>query len=312
MEGALVWVLSLPPLPLLLLLLQDPGSQGLRCNVTSGDVDWTREFKAECLNFSGQGVSLPRNQSLRASSLELLDLSGNSLRELPLTFFADLKKLRVLDVTNNRLDRVDGALATLCVDLKADCSCVLAPWHEVWRDNCSDHRSMQCLDTATSGWHNLSTFLEVRCGPGLPPTTIGAVVAGGCLFLGLAIAGAVLAWRLCGRRTARSQDLGKASVAQDGARPSSGSQPRYSNRDRGSKPRVATPRRPSTPDYENMFVGDQAAPHQQDNHGAPPSEDSDLYMNYKGVDADWAPVYCNLQSLGRAPLDEEEYVAPGR
>uniref|UniRef100_A0A2K6GZH9 Leucine rich repeat containing 25 n=1 Tax=Propithecus coquereli TaxID=379532 RepID=A0A2K6GZH9_PROCO len=306
MEGAPVWAL------LLLLLLQDAGGQGLSCNVTSGHVDWAVEFEAECLNFSGQGVSLPRNRSLRAGSLLLLDLSGNSLRELPLTFFADLKKLQFLNVADNRLDRVDGALATLCVDLKADCSCVLAPWHEVWRDNCSGRPRMLCLDTATRGWHNLSSFLEVSCAPGLAPTTIGAVVAGGCLFLGLAVAGAVLAWRFCARRAARSQDLGKASVAQDGPRPSSGVQPRYSSRDQGLKPRVAPARRPSTPDYENMFVGDLAAQHQRDDHGAHPSEDSDLYMNYKGVDMDPAPVYCNLQSLGRAPLDEEEYVIPGR
>ncbi|XP_049495380.1 inositol-3-phosphate synthase 1 [Panthera uncia] len=44
---------------------------------------------------------------------------------------------------------------------------------------------------------------------------------------------------------------------------------------------------------------------------AHPSEDSDFYMNYEGLHRASQPVYCNLRSLGRAPLDEEEYVIPG-
>ncbi|XP_053438333.1 leucine-rich repeat-containing protein 25 [Nycticebus coucang] len=297
MEGALAWVLLLP---LLLLLLQDPGSQGHSCNVTSEDVDWTREFNAMCLNFSGQGVSLPQNQSLRASNLLLLDLSGNNLHELPLTFFAQLEKLQVLNVTDNWLDRVDGALAARCgLDLKADCSCILISWHEVWRDNCSGHPPLQCLDTATRAWHNLSTFLEVSCPPGLSPATIGAVIAGACLFLGFAIAGPLLAWRFWRLRVARRQDLSKALAARDGPRPSSGVQPRYSSRGCSPNSQVAAPCRLSTPDYENMFVGQPDAQNQWDEHGAQPSEDNDLYMNYEGVDLASTPVYCNLQSLGQ-------------
>lgn len=45
---------------------------------------------------------------------------------------------------------------------------------------------------------------------------------------------------------------------------------------------------------------------------AHPSEDSDFYMNYEGPDHASQPVYCNLQSLRKTPLDEEEYVIPGR
>ncbi|KAB1259606.1 Leucine-rich repeat-containing protein 25 [Camelus dromedarius] len=206
-----MWVLLL--LLLLLLLLHNPGSQGLSCNVSSGDVDWTREFTDTCLNFSGQNLrQLPQNQSLQASSVLLLDLSDNHLKKLPPLFFTLLGELQVLDVTNNQLDPVDRALAERCnLDLKADCSCGLLPWHEVRRDNCSDQLPLQCLDMATGGWHNLSAFLEVGCASGL----------------------------------------------------------------------------------------------------AHPSEDSDFYMNYESLHQDSQPVYCNLQSLGQAPLDEEEYVIPG-
>ncbi|KAK1342497.1 hypothetical protein QTO34_015262 [Cnephaeus nilssonii] len=101
MGRALPWALWL------LLLLQDPCSLGLSCNVSSGDVDWNTEFTATCLNFSGQGLIIPWNRSLQASSVLLLDLSGNGLRELPWSFFARLEKLQILNVTNNPLDRVE-------------------------------------------------------------------------------------------------------------------------------------------------------------------------------------------------------------
>ncbi|XP_042784855.1 leucine-rich repeat-containing protein 25 [Panthera leo] len=306
MGGALVWMLLLP------LLLQDPGSQGLSCNVSSWDVDWTTEFTATCLNFSGQGLSLPRNQSLQARNVVLLDLSGNGLQELPLPFFALLGKLEVLDVTNNPLDRVDRALAMRCkLDLKADCSCVLESWHQVRRDNCSGQLPLLCLDTATGAWHNISTFLEVGCPPGLSLMTIGALVAGCSLLLGLTIAGLVLAWRLRGRWMVSSHDLDKTWAAQDGSRSGLGKQPRYSSRGLSPKPPEAVLPRPSTPDYENVFVGQPATRHQWAEQGAHPSEDSDFYMNYEGLHRASQPVYCNLRSLGRAPLDEEEYVIPG-
>nr|XP_020139365.1 leucine-rich repeat-containing protein 25 [Microcebus murinus] len=201
MEGAVLWASSLW-LWLSLSLLRGPGGQGLSCNVTA--VDWAAEFEAECLNLSGLGVRPPRNGSLRARRLALLDLSRNGLRELPPPgFFAQLPGLRVLRAAGNPLGRVDTALAARC--------------------------------------------------------------------------------------------------------------PRYSSRDRGPRPRAPAPRRPSTPDYENMFVGDPAAPRQQDRLGAQqPPEDGDLYMNYRSPDADCSPVYCNLQALGRAAPGEEEYVVPGR
>ncbi|XP_062965108.1 leucine-rich repeat-containing protein 25 [Cynocephalus volans] len=305
MESTLSWVLWLP-----LLLRRGLSGQELSCNVFSGDVDWTKEFPNTCLNFSGQSLSLPRNQSLRANNVLVLDLSGNGLRELPL-FLAHLEKLQFLNVMHNRLAHVDGALAARCgLDLKADCSCVLAPWHEVRENNCSTQPPLQCLDTSTGAWHNLSVFLEVNCAPGLASATIGAAVAGGLLFLGLTIAGLLLAWRLLSRRAASSQGLSKAWAAQDSPRPNSGWQPRYSSRGLSSNPPVATLSSPSKSDYENMFVGQAAAEHQWMGHGAHPSEDDDFYMNYTDIDLASQPVYSNLQSLDQAP-HEEEYVIPG-
>ncbi|KAM9104962.1 leucine-rich repeat-containing protein 25 isoform 1-T2 [Megaptera novaeangliae] len=308
MGGALVWVLLLP-----LLLLLHPGSQELSCPVSSGDVDWTREFTDTCLNFSGQSLSLlPQNQSLQASSVLLLDLSGNGLQELPPLFFAHLGKLQVLDVTNNPLDPVGRALAERCdLDLRADCSCVLLPWHKVRRDNCSGSLPLRCLDVSTSAWHNVSAFLEVGCAPRLTMTTIGALVASGSLLLVLAIAGPALAWRLCRHRVGSSRGMSKTWAAQNGPRSGSGQQPRYSSR--GLSPKLPAATRPgsSTSDYENMFVGQPAARHQWAEHRPHPSEDSNFYMNYKSLHHDSQPVYCNLQSLGQAPLDEEEYVIPG-
>ncbi|XP_058918502.1 leucine-rich repeat-containing protein 25 [Kogia breviceps] len=309
MGGALVWVLLFP-----VLLLLHPGSQELSCHVSSGDVDWTREFTDTCLNFSGQSLSqLPQNQSLQASSVLLLDLSGNGLRELPALFFAHLVKLQVLDVTNNPLDPVDRALAEHCdLDLRADCSCVLLPWHEVRRDNCSGPLPLRCLDVSTGAWHNVSAFLEVSCAPPLTVTAIGVLVASGSLLLVLAIAGPVLAWRLCRHRVGSSWGVSKTCAAQNSPRSGLGQQPRYYSRGLSPQLPAATLPGSSTSDYENMFVGQPAARHQWAEHRPHLSEDSDFYMNYESLHHDSQPVYCNLQSLGQAPLDEEEYVIAGR
>lgn len=261
MGGALAWELAVRLL--LLLLLQNPESRGSSCSLYSGAVDWTREFEGTCLNFSGLGLSLPSNQSLRASSVQTLDLSANGLRGLPLRFFTHLDKLQLLDVTGNPLRRVDGALAARCdLDLRADCSCALLSWHQVRQVNCSAQQAPQCLLGATGAWQNLSAFLEPNCAPGLSPVTIGAIAAGGVLFLGLAVAGPLLVWRLRGSRGARIQVQGKAWGAQEGSRPSSGSQPRYSSRSLGPKPPAATLLRISVPDYENIFLDQQVDEHQ--------------------------------------------------
>ncbi|XP_039321910.1 leucine-rich repeat-containing protein 25 [Saimiri boliviensis] len=307
MGGALAWTLLLLPL----LLPPESDSRDLSCAVSPAGVDWSTEFGDTCLNFSGLGLRLPQNQSLRAPEVRVLDLSANGLRELPATFFSGLRSLQLLDVLQNPLSHVHGALAARCdLDLRADCGCALAPWHRVRRDNCSGQAPLLCWDTAGSQ-RNLSAFLEVSCAPGLAPAVIAAAAASGCLLLGLAVAGPLLAWRLWRRRVARSPDVGKPWAAQDGPKPGSGWQPRYSSRN-SRKPQVVTPPRPSTPDYENMFVGQPGAEHQWAGQGAHPSEDSDFYMNYEDVNLASQPVYCNLQSLGRAPVDDEEYVIPGR
>lgn len=309
MGVALAWVLSLPPL----LLLQAPSSQGLSCNVSSVDTDWTREFTETCLNFSGQHLSLPQNRSLQAINVTLLDLSGNNLRELRWSFFSLLKKLDILNVTGNPLDRVESELAENCyLDLRADCRCVLKSWHKVWQDICSGQLPLECLDPGTGAWHNLSTFLKNNsCTSGLAPTTIGALAVGGSLLLALAIAGPLLAWRFRASWAPRSQDLGKMSAAQDASRPGSCRQSRYSSRSLNPKQPAATLPSPS-PDYENMFVGQPSAGHQWTKNGThQPSEDSDFYMNYEDLCQASQPVYGNLQFPGEVPLDEEEYVIAG-
>lgn len=306
---------------LLLLPLQKAGSQGPSCSVFPGPVDWTKEFKGACLNLSGLRLSLPSNQSLQAGSLLTLDLSANGLRELPLGFFAHLDRLQLLDVTDNRLRSVDPALGARCdLDLRADCSCALGAWHRVRQDNCSGQPAPQCLLRATGAWQNLSAFLEPNCAPGLSPAAIGAIAAGGVLVLGLAVAAPLLLWRLrggrgaCGLqggRGARSQGRGKAWGAQDGCRPSSGAQPRYSSRGHAAKPPAAALPGASTPDYENIFVEQQGDEPRWAGHRAPPAEEGDFYMNFEDSHAASQPVYCNLQSL-RCATREEEYVVPGR
>ncbi|XP_037673961.1 leucine-rich repeat-containing protein 25 [Choloepus didactylus] len=309
MEGALAWVL-----PLLPLLLQDPGSWGLSCSVSSEPVNWNVASNAQCLNFSGLGLSLPQNQSLQVGGLELLDLSRNGLPALPPAFFADLEKLRILNVTGSRLGRVDRALALRCeLDLRADCGCGLAAWHEARRDNCSGQLPLQCLDAASGAWHNLSAFLEAGCPPGLGPAAIGGLVAGGSLLAGVAVAGLVLAWRLWGRWTASTWDTGKTRAAQEGPRPGSGRQPRYGSRGLGSRPPAGALASPCTSDYENVFVGppDAGPSLQGDPWAEHRASEQDFYMNYESEGQDNQPIYCNLQSLTRVPPDEEEYVIPG-
>ncbi|XP_008154621.2 leucine-rich repeat-containing protein 25 [Eptesicus fuscus] len=306
MGRALPWALWLLP------LLQDPCSLGLSCNVSSWDVDWNTEFTATCLNFSGQGLIIPWNRSLQASSVLLLDLSGNGLRELPWSFFARLERLQILNVTNNPLDRVDAELAERCaLDLKADCRCALASWHRVRQDNCSDQLPLQCLDAGTFTWHNLSAFLDVSCSSGLSGAAIGALAASGSLLLGLTIAGSLLLWRFRSRWSPRSQSQDKTWAAPGGPRPSSGWQPKYSSRSLSLNQPEATLPRPPTPDYENVFIGQPPAKHQSAKHGTHPSEDSDFYMNYEDLRRASQPVYGNLQFPGQAPALEDEYVMTG-
>ncbi|XP_066125471.1 leucine-rich repeat-containing protein 25 [Saccopteryx bilineata] len=306
MGVTLAWVLWL------LLLVQDPGSLGLSCNVSSKEVAWTTNFTVTCLNFSGQGLNPLWNRSLQASSVLLLDLSGNGLQELPSSFFASLKELKTLIVTDNPLDHVDTMLAARCdLDLKTDCRCVLASWDEVRRHDCSDQLPLQCLEAGTGIWYNLTNFLNVSCSPALTSTTIGALVASGSLLLGLSIAGPLLAWRLRARRAPSSLTLGKTWAAPDGPRPSSRRQPKYGSQKLGPKQPVANLPRPPTPDYENVFIGQPPGEHQWAKHRAHPSEDNDFYMNYEGFQQASQPVYGNLQFLGQAPPVEEEYVIPG-
>ncbi|XP_027404080.1 leucine-rich repeat-containing protein 25 isoform X1 [Bos indicus] len=306
MGGPLMWALLLP------LLLHQAGSQTSSCSVLSGYMDWTKEYFDTCLNFSGKILTqLPQNQSLRARSVQLLDLSANGLQRLPWSFFRDLEQLQLLIVTNNSLDFVDRALAKRCgLELLADCSCALLDWHTDRQDNCSGPELPRCLDVPTGAWHNLSVFLDVSCPSGLTKIAIGALAASGSLLLVLAIAGPVLAWRFCRHRM--DQNLSKTWASQDGSRSGSGRQPRYSSQGRRPKSPANTPPRSSTPDYENMFVGPPAARHQWDELRSPPSEGGDFYMTYDSLQHESQPVYCNLQSLSQVPLDDEEYVVPGR
>lgn len=306
------WAPALPVL-LLLVLLRESRSQGLSCEVFSGNVDWNQRFQDTCLNFSGLGLGLrlPWNQSLQASNLRVLDLSANGLHWLPPGFFADLQQLQTLVVTHNPLDSVDQSLAWRCdLELRADCSCALSAWHKVRRDNCSGQREPLCVHPASVSQQNLSSFLAISCPPGLSPGTIGAVVAGGVIFLILAVTGPVLAWRLRKHTGTKGQGLGKAQGSQDAPRPVSGFQPRYSSR-RTSPKAWDAPSGRSTPDYENVFVGEEDKEQQWSAARAGPSEDSDFYMNYGSPELEPQPVYCNLESLGRG-LPAEEYVVPGR
>ncbi|XP_004705586.1 leucine-rich repeat-containing protein 25 [Echinops telfairi] len=312
MGVALLWVLLL-----LLLKLWAARTTEDACLVSLDPGNWTAQFTSKCLNFSNQKLTLPENQSLQASNVELLDLSSTGLRTLPPLFFQNLGSLRSLIVTGNRLDRISGALAARCdLELQADCGCGLAAWQKVRADNCSGQLALKCLDLATGTWRNLSAFLQVSCAPGLTPSTIGAVVAGVCLSLGLLIASPLLVWRLRRHQLASSHGLRQTQTGKDEPRHSSTRQPRYSSRSLHPKPPVVTPQRLSTPDYENMFVGQLAGgPSTQayhwDKHGTHFSED-DFYMNYEGERQTSQPVYGNLGSLGQASLDEEEYVIPGR
>uniref|UniRef100_A0A8I3W0W6 Uncharacterized protein n=1 Tax=Callithrix jacchus TaxID=9483 RepID=A0A8I3W0W6_CALJA len=72
-----------------------------------------------------------------------------------------------------------------------------------------------------------------------------------------------------------------------------------------------SPQPPLHLSYENMFVGQPGVEHQWARKGAHPSEDNDFYMNYEDVDLASQPVYCKQQSLGRAPVDDEESTMEG-
>lgn len=293
---------------LLLTVLLQSGSQDLSCMVSSSNVDWTQTFNDTCLNFSGLGLSLPRTQPLQASHLQVLDLSRNGLQALPRVFFAKLEKLQTLIVTHNRLVSVEPSLALRCeLELRVDCSCGLASWHSIRQSNCSEE--LLCLHPDTGAPGNLSTFLQVSCPPSLAPETIGALVAG-TIFLALAVSGSVLAWRLRQHRGASGQGLSKAQSSHDTPKPVTGFLPRYISQRPGPKTPDTPPGRSSL-DYENVFIGELS----EDGSGSAPrspSEDTDFYMNYKGADLDPQPVYCNLESLGRVPAYNQEYVAPGR
>ncbi|KFO22599.1 leucine-rich repeat-containing protein 25 [Fukomys damarensis] len=297
MGAVLAWSLLLGPL---LLLLQRLWGHELSCAVFPEDLDWSHEFNGSCLNLSGHVLRLPLDQPLRARNLQLLDLSGTGLRELPSPFLAPLRQLQVLSILHNRLDSLDTALATRCgLDLRADCGCVLGPWHRVWSDNCSGQEPPRCLHPATGTWQNLSTFLELSCVPGLSPGAIAGVVVGSVLLLAFVVASALLVWRCYGHRSANIQGPGKGWAPHEGSRPSSGVQPRYSSRGPSLKvPRVTLPGT-TAPDYENIFVGGLT----QLDHGAHLSEEGDFYMNYGGPSLDVQPVYGNLQ----ASEQDDEY-----
>lgn len=305
MGTELAWALLLGLLGPLGLSSQEPS-----CAVFSGDLDWSREFNGSCLNFSGRALHLRPDQPLKGPHLRVLDLSGTGLRELPLSFLAPLRQLRVLRVLRNPLDNVDPALGSHCgLDLRADCTCALGPWHWARRNNCSSQEPLQCLHQATGTWRNLSAFLEVNCAPSLTPAAIGGVVASVVLLLALVVAAAaaVLAWRRCRHRAAGTQGPGKVWAPQDTARAPASGQPRYSSRSSGGlKAPAARASRVAAPDYENVFVEQPEEGRQWPDHRAHPPEDDDedgFYMNYRGPSLDAQPIYGNL----RAPTPEDEY-----
>ncbi|XP_052018621.1 leucine-rich repeat-containing protein 25 isoform X2 [Apodemus sylvaticus] len=244
---------------MLLATLRKSGSQDPTCTVYPSNVDWKQTFNDTCLNFSGLGLSLPWSQPLQASNAHVLDLSDNGLHVLPGVFFSTMEKLKILIVTHNPLDSVDRSLALRCdLELRADCSCGLASWHDIrLRQNCSGQQQQPplCLHPATAVPRNLSTFLQVSCPAGWGPGTIGALVAGS-IFLALAVSGSVLAWRLL-RRRASKQSLSKAQNSHDVPRAMTDFLPRYSSRRPGPKAPDSPPSRFTT-DYENVFIGQPA------------------------------------------------------
>ncbi|XP_051025661.1 leucine-rich repeat-containing protein 25 [Acomys russatus] len=291
-------------LPLLLTLLHESASQDLACMVSSSDVDWTQTFNDTCLNFSGLGLSLPRSQPLRATYAQVLDLSSNGLQALPGIFFANLENLKTLIVTHNPLASVDPLLALRCdLEVQADCSCGLASWHAIRQDNCSEQQLLLCLHPATGAPQNLSTFLQASCPPGLALEAIGALVAGTVLLV-LAVGVSLLVWRLHRRWRTSEVGLGKTQNSQDAPGSVTGFLPRYSSRQPSAKVPDTLPDS-STLVYENVFIGQPAEDCSWSAPGSP-AGDSDCYMNYTGADLDSQPVYCNLESLGRAPRDDED------
>ncbi|ERE91128.1 leucine-rich repeat-containing protein 25, partial [Cricetulus griseus] len=240
---------------LLLALLHESGSQDLTCMVSPSNVDWTETFNDTCLNFSGLGLSLPRTQPLQASHLQVLDLSRNGLQGLPGVFFANLGKLQTLIVTHNPLAIVDQSLALRCdLELRADCSCGLASWHDIRWNNCSGEQELLCLHPDTGAPRNLSTFLQASCPLRLAPGIIGALVAG-TVFLAMVVSGSVLAWRLRRHQGASIQGLSKDQSSHNVPRQVTDFHPRHSSQPLGPKA-LDTNSDGSTLDYENVFIGE--------------------------------------------------------
>ncbi|XP_040598012.1 leucine-rich repeat-containing protein 25 isoform X2 [Mesocricetus auratus] len=284
---------------LLLALLHKSGSQDLTCMVSPRNVNWTQTFNDICLNFSGLGLSRLRTQPLQASRVQVLDLSRNGLQALPGVFFASLGKLQTLIVTHNPLAIVDRSLALRCdLELRADCSCGLASWHDIRRNNCSGEQELLCLPPDTGALRNLSIFLRVSCPSSLAPGVIGALVAG-TVFLIVAVSGSVLAWRLRRHQGTSSQGFSKDQRSYNVPRQVTDFQPRHISETLDPKAPDTSPGG-SMLDYENIFID---ALDEDCSWTAPRSSsgDTDFYMNYNGAGLDPQPVYCNLETLGRAP-----------
>lgn len=256
----LVWLLSQL---LLLLLLEAGGAQKLSCESAPPVANWSYTPDVECLNMSSQGLKVLQGK-MQASGLQVLDLSGNNLRRLPSTFFADLNNLRVLDARGNPLAEVDAELGLRCLlELHSVCACALGPWHAA-HNNCSD--TPQCHPEGSNHTQNLTLFLQAQCPQGLSAASIGGIMAGVCVIL--ALGGAVgiwWVWKLRGHQGAQGNPghgQAKAWAVSDTSRPGSSRQPRYSSRARNLRPppAAAAPPSPPSPDYENMFHGEPAQP----------------------------------------------------
>ncbi|KAL1773216.1 leucine-rich repeat-containing protein 25 [Sigmodon hispidus] len=239
-----------------LVLLHESRSQDLTCTVFPSNVDWTQTFNDTCLNFSGLGLSLLRTQPLKASQVQVLDLSRNRLQALPGVFFANLEKLQTLIVTHNQLASVDQSLGLLCdLELRVDCSCGLASWHDIRQKNCSGEQELQCQHPG-GALGNMSAFLQVSCPPGLAPGIIGAIVAG-TIFLALVVSGSVLAWRLQRHRRDSGQGLSKVQSSQDAPRSVTGFLSKNNSQRPGPKAPDTPPGR-SSQDYENVCISQLA------------------------------------------------------
>ncbi|KAK2093503.1 hypothetical protein P7K49_027241 [Saguinus oedipus] len=300
MGGALAWTVLLP--------LQLPESDGreLSCAIN-------RLLRGCGLEHGVQGhvpeLQRPwpepaQNQSLRASEV-LLDLSGNRLRELPVTFFASLRKPQLLNVLQNPLSRVDWALAARC---DVDPQDALASWHEVQRDNCSGLTPLLCWDTATRSQRNLSAFLVVSCAPAWPLRPSRWRGPAGACFSGLPSLAPCWPGDSGGGAWPEARTWTSPGLLRMGPSPVQAC---------SHGKAAGTPTSPGD-DLKNEATREQGAPSWKGPLSwvgavfaqAHPSEDNDFYMNYEDFDLASQPVYCNLQSLGQAPVDDEEDVSP--